>query len=97
MTEAGYYIPQAQWIDFFNPDAANAYWKHFSQRLLPTGIDAWCQDATEPENDDLAGRRVSNGKIAGERVRNLYPLLFNRTVYEGRIHDRPQQRAMILT
>ncbi|MBQ6189734.1 MAG: DUF5110 domain-containing protein [Bacteroidaceae bacterium] len=97
MTEAGYYIPQTQWIDFFNPDAANAYWKHFSQRLLPTGIDAWWQDATEPENDDLAGRRVGNGKIAGERVRNLYPLLVNRTVYEGSIHDRPQQRAMILT
>ena len=97
MTEAGYYIPQTQWIDFFNPDAAKAYWKHFSQRLLPTGIDAWWQDATEPENDDLAGRRVGNGKIAGERVRNLYPLLVNRTVYEGSIHDRPQQRAMILT
>ena len=51
MNAAGYYIDGTDWIDFFNPDAAGAYWKNFSQRLLPTGIDAWWQDATEPEND----------------------------------------------
>ena len=80
---ANYYIPGTDWIDFFNPDAAAAYWKHFSERLVPLGIDAWWQDATEPENDDLAGRKVNNGKWAGEQVRNVYPLLVNKTVYEG--------------
>ena len=78
-----YYIPGTDWIDFFNPDAAAAYWKNFSERLVPLGIDAWWQDATEPENDDLVGRRVNNGKWAGEQVRNVYPLLVNKTVYEG--------------
>jgi alpha-D-xyloside xylohydrolase len=53
MLKAGYYIPGTDWIDFFNPEAADAYWKNFSSRLLPLGIDAWWQDATEPENDDL--------------------------------------------
>ena len=83
METDGYYIPGTDWIDFFNPDAAAAYWKNFSERLLPLGIDAWWQDATEPENDDLAGRRVNNGKWAGEQVRNIYPLLVCKTVYEG--------------
>ena len=83
MQAAGYYIPNTDWIDFFNPDAAAAYWKNFSERLVPLGIDAWWQDATEPENDDLEGRRVNNGKWAGEQVRNVYPLLVNKTVYEG--------------
>lgn len=78
-----YYIPGTDWIDFFNPDAAAAYWKNFSDRLVPLGIDAWWQDATEPENDDLLGRRVNNGKWSGEEVRNVYPLLVNKTVYEG--------------
>ena len=78
-----YYIPGTDWIDFFNPDAAAAYWKNFNERLVPLGIDAWWQDATEPENDDLVGRRVNNGKWAGEQVRNVYPLLVNKTVYEG--------------
>ena len=83
METDGYYIPGTDWIDFFNPDAAAAYWKNFSERLLPLGIDAWWQDATEPENDDLAGRRVNNGKWSGEQVRNIYPLLVCKTVYEG--------------
>ena len=78
-----YYIPGTDWIDFFNTDAANAYWRNFSQRLVPLGIDAWWQDATEPENDDLAGRRVNRGQWDGEQVRNVYPLLVNKTVYEG--------------
>ena len=78
-----YYIPGTDWVDFFYPDAAAAYWKNFSERLVPLGIDAWWQDATEPENDDLAGRLVNNGKWTGEQVRNVYPLLVNKTVYEG--------------
>ena len=83
MVKDNYYIPGTDWIDFFNPKAAASYWKNFRERLLPLGIDAWWQDATEPENDDLVGRRVNNGKWSGEQVRNVYPLLVNKTVYEG--------------
>ena len=83
MEAANYYIPGTDWIDFFNPQAAAAYWKNFRQRLVPLGIDAWWQDATEPENDDLLGRRVNAGRWAGEQVRNVYPLLVCKTVYEG--------------
>ena len=83
MGRDGYYIPGTDWIDFFNPDAAAAYWRNFNERLVPLGIDAWWQDATEPENDDLVGRRVNRGQWAGEQVRNVYPLLVNKTVYEG--------------
>ena len=96
MQANNYYIPGTDWIDFFNPEAAAAYWKNFSQRLVPLGIDAWWQDATEPENDDLAGRRVNNGKWSGEEVRNIYPLLVNKTVYEG-LRAQGNQRPMILT
>ena len=83
MAEQGYYIPGTDWIDFFRPEAAAAYWQQFRERLVPLGIDAWWQDATEPENDDLVGRRVGGGKWAGERVRNAYPLMVCKTVYEG--------------
>lgn len=97
MLASGHYIPNTDWIDFFSEDAANAYWSNFSKRLVPLGIDAWWQDATEPENDDLAGRRVNKGKWSGEKVRNVYPMLVNKTVYEGLLTDRPKQRPMILT
>ena len=90
-----YYITGTDWIDFFNPDAAASYWKNFRERLLPLGIDAWWQDATEPENDDLVGRRVNGGKWAGEQVRNVYPLLVNKAVYEGLV--AAGKEPMILT
>ncbi len=95
MTRDNYYIPGTDWIDFFNPEAAAAYWRNFRERLVPLGIDAWWQDATEPENDDLAGRRVNNGKWSGEQVRNVYPLLVNKTVYEGLV--QAGREPMILT
>ena len=95
MVRDNYYIPGADWIDFFNPLAAAAYWQNFRERLLPLGIDAWWQDATEPENDDLEGRRVNNGLWSGEQVRNVYPLLVNKTVYEGLV--AAGREPMILT
>ena len=95
MVRDQYYIPGTDWIDFFNPQAAASYWKNFRERLLPLGIDAWWQDATEPENDDLVGRRVNNGRWSGEQVRNVYPLLVNKTVYEG-LREAGRE-AMILT
>ena len=96
MVANDYYIPGTDWIDFFNPEAAAAYWRHFNQRLVPLGIDAWWQDATEPENDDLAGRRVNGGRWSGEQVRNVYPLLVNKTVYEG-LREAGVSQPMILT
>ena len=95
MAADNYYIPGTDWIDFFNPKAAAAYWRQFRQRLVPLGIDAWWQDATEPENDDLVGRRVNGGRWTGEQVRNVYPLLVNKTVYEGLV--AAGREPMILT
>ena len=96
--EQGHYIKNTSWIDFFDNDAAQFYWTNFSSRLLkPYGIDAWWQDATEPENDDLVGRRVMRGTLPGEMVRNIYPTMVNRTVYEGLCADDPDRRPLILT
>ena len=94
MQAGDYYIPGTDWIDFFNPDAAAAYWQNFRQRLVPLGIDAWWQDATEPENDDLVGRRVNRGQWSGEQVRNVYPLLVCKTVSEGLTGMRNEQLEM---
>jgi len=92
---AGHYIDGTDWVDFFDPKAAAFYWTHQRERLLKLGIDAWWQDATEPENDDLVGRRTAAGR--GERVRLAYPLHVTRTVYEGQRQALPNQRVMIMT
>lgn len=94
-TARNLFIPGTTWVDFFNPEASAFYWKNFSANLLSLGIDAWWQDATEPENDDLAGRRTHFGP--GEKTRNLYPLFVNKTIYEGQRADAPDKRVFILT
>ena len=98
MEQKGYYVPGTAWVDFFNPEAAAFYWRKCCERMLrPYHFDAWWQDAVEPENDGLHGRRVAAGKIAGDWVRNIYPLLVNKTVCEGLRKDDPTCRPMILT
>lgn len=99
MAEKGYYIPQTPWVDFFNAEAASFYWQNFRDSLIsPIGIDAWWLDATEPENDDLVGRRINHSQLPGEVLRNAYPLMVNKTVYEGiRREDKSGKRTMILT
>jgi alpha-D-xyloside xylohydrolase len=91
----GFYVPGTDWVDFFNPAARALYWTDFSTHMVPLGFDAWWLDATEPENDDLHGRKVFTGK--GDDVRLLYPLMVNRTVYEGLRKDVPGKRVMLLT
>jgi len=93
--EKNFFLPGTQWVDFFNPEARALYWKEFSSRMLSLGIDAWWQDATEPENDALAGQKTFAGP--GDRFRLVYPLLVTKTVYEGQRKDAPDKRVFILT
>jgi alpha-D-xyloside xylohydrolase len=96
--DRGFLIPETNWVDFFNPEAAAFYWKNFNEGLVqPYHIDSWWQDATEPENDDLVNRKINNGATPGEIFRNVYPMYVNKTVYEGLRKDDPGKRTMILT
>ncbi len=85
----GYYLDETDWVDFFNPAAADYYWQSMRDSLLRFGIDAWWQDATEPENDALAGRN--------EPYRNVYPLKVIQAVAEGLRRDDAQRPPVILT
>ena len=83
LEENGCYIADTDWIDFFNRDAADYYCRNFLDSLGRFGIDAWWFDATEPENDDIAGRKVGKDGIPGDFYRNVYPLKVNSTMYAG--------------
>lgn len=91
----GYFIDGTDWVDFFNPEAAAFYAAEQETRLRRFGIDAWWQDATEPENDDLAGRMTAAGR--GEHVQLAYPLEVTRAVSDSWQTALPDTRALILT
>lgn len=98
MGAKGYYLPGCDWVDFFNPEAAQFYWTNFRDSLYRKyHIDAWWLDATEPENDDLQGRMVAGGTLPGELVRNIYPMKVVGTVYEGLRQEAPNDVPVILT
>ncbi|MBR5432584.1 MAG: glycosyl hydrolase family 31 [Bacteroidales bacterium] len=96
LAENGYYIDGTDWIDFFNPDAAGYYCQNFLDSLGRFGIDSWWFDATEPENDDLAGRKIGKDGLPGEFYRNVYPLMVNKTMYTG-LKSLSSEEPSILT
>lgn len=94
----GYYVPDTDWWDFFNPKAASYYWQCFRDSLVrPYHIDAWWLDATEPENDDLTGRRIAAGTLPGDLYRNVYPTMVVGTVYNGLAKEQSDRAPVILT
>ena len=76
-------MTNSDWVDFLDPAAADDYCRSFIDSLGRFGIDAWWFDATEPENDAMAGRNVGADDLPGEFWRNVYPLKVNATMYEG--------------
>lgn len=97
--EKGYFIPGTEWIDYFDPEASQYYWEHFRDSLVVMGFDGWWFDATEPDNDyELLDRRVANNTIPGAVYRNVYPLVVNRTMYEGfKTYYDPDKMPVVLT
>ena len=64
-------------VDFTNPEAA-AWYKDLHRPLLRMGVDAFKTDFGEDIPEDAV---FANGKTGAE-MHNLYPLLYNRAVFE---------------
>jgi len=91
----GLYISDSPWIDIYNPKTQNVHWNALNDNLFKFGVDSWWMDATEPENDALAGKKTYFG--AGEFYRLTYPLFVSQAIYEGQRKANPDKRVVILT
>jgi alpha-D-xyloside xylohydrolase len=90
--------------DAFNPGARKMYWSQINTALFRKGIDAWWEDATEPDLTDspptLENSRAHIGTTAmgtASRVMNAYALMNSMGIYEGQRSDAPDQRVFVLT
>ena len=93
--EKNLYIPNTQWIDIYNPETKTTHWNALNENLFSKGVDSWWMDATEPENDALAGKQTYFG--LGNFYRLTYPLFVSKAIYEGQRATNDQKRVAILT
>lgn len=89
------YIPNSPWLDIYNPATPRTHWNALNTNLYSKGVDSWWMDATEPENDALAGKQTYFGP--GNFYRLTYPLFVSKAVYEGQRHTDSTKRVAILT
>jgi alpha-D-xyloside xylohydrolase len=99
------------WINFpytfydaFSSGARQMYWNQIKTNLFDRGIDAWWEDATEPDITSspptLERSRAHILKTAmgtASRVINGYALMNSMGMYTGQRSAAPDQRVFILT
>jgi alpha-D-xyloside xylohydrolase len=89
------FIPNAKWLDYFNPETRKDYWNVLNKNMFSQGVDSWWMDAVEPENDALKGEKTFIGK--GDFYRLMYPLFVSKAVSEGQRETSADKRVCILT
>ncbi len=89
------YIANSAWIDIYNPETQRTHWNAINKNLFSNGVDSWWMDATEPENDALAGKQTYFGP--GNFYRLTYPLFVSKAIYEGQRNTTSEKRVAILT
>ncbi len=71
-------LPPSGVVDFTHPDAAS-WWADEHQKLFADGVDVMKTDFGEQVEDDMV---AANGDT-GRRLHNVYPLLYNRCVFDA--------------
>jgi alpha-D-xyloside xylohydrolase len=84
-------LPESGIVDFTNP-VAYAWWRDAHEALFKSGVDVIKSDFGEQVPDDAV---ACNGD-RGERLHNVYPLLYNGCVYEATKKFAPQDGPPVI-
>jgi alpha-D-xyloside xylohydrolase len=81
-------LPNSAIVDFTNPDAF-AWWRDRHRSLFEVGVSAIKTDGGEHVPDDAVGYSGDWGR----RFHNVYPLLYNRCVFEATYEFQTEEDA----
>jgi alpha-D-xyloside xylohydrolase len=92
-------LPGTPFFDAYNPQARSVYWSYMNNNLFSLGVDAFWQDADEPEGVNLENVKVNfgSGVVGGKQYANAYPMFVCKTVYEGCRSANSAKRVCLLT
>ncbi|HYD99553.1 MAG TPA: glycoside hydrolase family 31 protein [Alphaproteobacteria bacterium] len=83
-------LPTSGLIDFTNPEAY-AFWRDRHEALIRQGVDVMKTDFGEQIPDGV----VAHNGDTGDRLHNVYPLIYNRCVFEAYEKFRPEEPALV--
>jgi alpha-D-xyloside xylohydrolase len=90
--------------DAFNPAARKLYWQQINTNLFSKGVDAWWEDATEPDVtsspptlERSRAHILTTAMGTASRVINGYALMNSLGMYKGQRGTAPNQRVFVLT
>ncbi|MBO0356459.1 DUF5110 domain-containing protein [Hymenobacter sp. BT186] len=91
--------PHVKVYDAFDPEARDIYWKYLNSGIFKLGMDGWWLDATEPDQLTPFDTDDDNETALGSfrKVRNAYPLMSTKGVYEHQRQASEAKRVFILT
>jgi alpha-D-xyloside xylohydrolase len=91
--------PHVKVYDAFDPEARDIYWKYLNSGIFKLGMDGWWLDATEPDQLTPFDTDDDNETALGSfrKVRNAYPLMSTKGVYEHQRQTSEAKRVFILT
>lgn len=83
----------------YNKRARDIYWKYLKQGLFDLGVDAWWMDSTDPDHFNRKPQDFDYLTELGtfRSLRNAFPLMCVRGVYEHQRATTNEKRVFILT
>lgn len=85
--------------DPYHPEARDIYWDYLDKGIFSLGMDAWWLDSTEPDHFNIRDKNFDLPTYLGpwRDVRNAFPLMSNKGVYEHQRAMASDKRVYILT
>ena len=82
-------------LDFYNEEVGESFYQMLSDSMFHLGVDYIWLDGTEPETKPKDKAKTHVGNF--EEVANIYSLVVNKAVYEGKQKEYPNERIFNLT
>ena len=82
-------------LDFYNEEVGKSFYQMLSDSMFHIGVDYIWLDGTEPETKPKDKAKTYVGNF--EEVTNIYSLVVNKAVYEGKQKEYPNERIFNLT